>query len=237
MREVTATTKGRPALTQPIQLTASDGHHPTAYIAAPRTKPLGSLVVLQELFGVNSHIRQTCDRFAAEGYHVIAPALFDRVAPGVELGYGDSDVAEGRQLRAKLTWDNLLADTKAAIDAARPFGRVGVVGYCLGGSIAWRAAAKLSDVTAAVCYYGGQIPNLLDDTPACPVLMHFGELDTSIPPDAVEKIRAAKFSLATIYSYPEAGHGFSCDARSAFDEPSHLLAYRRTLNFLKAHLA
>jgi carboxymethylenebutenolidase len=217
-----------------IILTASDGHQFSAYRADPAAKPRGGLVVVQEIFGVNSHIREVCDGFAAEGYAALAPALFDRVEHDVELGYQGDDVARGRDLRAKVTWDEVLKDMTASIKAVADAGKVGVVGYCWGGSIAWRAATQFAGLACAVGYYGGMVAQYKSEKPKAPVMLHFGESDASIPLADVEAIRQAHPELP-IHTYP-AGHGFSCDHRASFHRPSHDLALKRSMALFATHI-
>jgi carboxymethylenebutenolidase len=223
-------------MTGMIQLQAADGHRLDAYRAKPDGTPVAGLVVIQEIFGVNSHIRSVADRFAAQGFDAVAPALFDRVDPGIELGYEADDIAEGREIRARIAQDDALKDVAAAVELLRGEERkVGVTGYCWGGSLAWAAATRLDGVDAAVCYYGGQVAEMADEQPRCPVLLHFGETDASIPMSDVETVRA-KHPELPLHVYPEAGHGFSCDARASYHAPSAALALERTLAFLRQHL-
>ena len=163
----------------------------------------------------------------------MAPALFDRAERGVELGYGDTDLAMGRELRTTIGWNGPVWDVAAAMEAVRPHGRVAVLGYCWGGSVAWLAATRLQPA-CAVCYYGGQIIDFKDESPHCPVLMHFGEQDHIITPDAVAAIRAAQPSVES-HVYP-AGHGFNCTERADFSPASAQLALERTLAFFNTHL-
>lgn len=214
-----------------LTLTASDGHRFAAYRADPAGTPRGGIVIVQEIFGVNDHIRAVADGFAAEGYSVVAPALFDRIERGTELPYDAHGTARGRALRTQLGWDAPLRDMAAAIEAAAASGPVSVVGFCWGGSIAWLSATRLR-IAAAVCYYGGQIIDFVDETPTCPVLLHFGEKDPLIPRTAVETIRSRQ--TVEIHLYP-AGHGFNCDQRHDYDARSAELSMRRTLAFLRAH--
>lgn len=218
-----------------IALTATDGHALSAYRADPPTgtKPRGAIVVIQEIFGVNSHMRRTTDGFAADGYVAICPALFDRLGKGIELGYTPDDVAKGRELRGKIAWDAVLADMASAIKAARAFGKVGVVGYCWGGSVAWRAATQLT-VDAAVGYYGGQVAEFAAETPKCPVMLHFGEKDAGIPMTQVETVRRHHPTLP-VHVY-DADHGFNCDDRKQYDAAAAKLARQRTLEFFRAHI-
>ena len=219
---------------QMITLEAGDGHRLGAYEARPEGPARGGLVVVQEIFGVNAHIRRVADEYARDGYRVIAPALFDRVRPGIELGYADADVAEGRKIREKIDFENALADVAAAQAALRAAGNVGIVGYCWGGTVTWLAAARLDGFTAASSYYGGGIGKFAGEKPRCAVCCHFGERDHAIPLDEVEAVRKAHPEVS-IYLYP-AGHGFKCDARASYDATSAALARERTLEFFRAHV-
>lgn len=211
-------------------LTADDGHQFAAYQADPPGTPRGTLVVLQEIFGVNAHIRSVCDGFAADGYVAIAPALFDRAKRDVELGYDEASFAEGRALVGAIAMDDVARDIGATIAAAR--GKVGVVGYCWGGGLAWLAAARFANVAAGVGYYGRLIAtSLLGEMPRAPMILHYGEHDPHIPMSDVEKVRAAHPEMA-IFSY-DAGHGFNCDARADFDPKAAALARARTIEFFR----
>lgn len=215
-------------------LMARDGHEFRAYIAAPKGQPQGAVVVIQEIFGVNSHIRALTDGFAAEGYVAIAPSLFDRIRRGIELGYSPAERDEGFGYMKQLMPEQYLKDVAAAIAVVKHAGRVGVVGYCWGGTVAYLAACELP-VACAVAYYGGQITRFLDRKPKKPVMYHFGEQDTHIPLSEVEKIRAAH-PEGVFHLYP-AGHGFSCDQRPSYAPQSAALARERTLAFFARHLA
>lgn len=219
-----------------IRLKASDGHEFAAWRSGDGGRPKAGLVILQEIFGVNGHIRRVTDRFASMGYLAIAPALFDRVRPDVQLGY--DQLEEGRGLMQRLELDDVVRDVEGAIDAAAEgtagAGSVGVVGYCWGGAIADLAACRTA-ASAAVAYYGRANVNWLEEKPQCPVLYHFGALDPLIPPDVVAKIRAGRPGHE-VHVYPEAGHGFNCDERHEFHAPSAALALERTLRFLDRHL-
>ena len=217
-----------------IDIETTDGHKLTGYRAEPSGDPRGGLVVIQEIFGVNSHIRAVADGFAAEGYVALAPAMFDRVGPGIELGYSSEDVEKGREIRARIEYDDAVRDMGAAVSALAGL-PVGVVGYCWGGSPAWSAATRLDGLKAAVGYYGGFIPEMADETPRHPVMLHFGESDESIPLEGVDKVKAAHPDVP-IYLYA-AGHGFNCDQRGSYDEASARLARERTLAFFAEHLA
>jgi carboxymethylenebutenolidase len=214
---------------QTIRLTAKDGHDFSAYRADPPGKPRGAVVVVQEIFGVNSHIRRTADGFAAQGYVAIAPALFDRAEPGIELGYDPESIGAGRATREKVPTEPALADIQAAIDAAGRYGKVGVVGYCWGGSLAFLASTRLTGLAAAIGYYGGTIAAHAQEVPGVPLLLHFGAQDQSIPLSDVEKVRAARPEVP-IHVY-DAGHGFNCDERGSYSAANAALALDRTLKF------
>lgn len=216
-----------------ITLTAADGHKLSAYRSGLEGASHG-LVLVQEIFGVNHHIRALCDRFAAQGYHVIAPALFDRIRPGIELGYTEQDVNEGRALRPQVPEDGTMADIVAAAEALRGM-PIGIVGFCWGGSVAWWGATRTQLFRAASCWYGGFVAKSLNETPHCPVQMHFGEKDASIPLSDVEAIRAAHPEVE-VFVYPGAQHGFGCDERSSFSAPDAAMAHQRTLSFFGQHL-
>ena len=235
-------------MTNFIELTAADGFTFPAYEARPMGAVKGAIVVLQEIFGVNAHIRAVADGFAAQGYLALAPSTFHRVKPGVELGYTPDDVAAGVALKAAvegLPAPGVLQDIQAAIDyaalasapgGAASTGQVGMVGYCWGGLLTWRAACLLSGLRAAVPYYGGGMtqPAEMARTPQCPVLAHFAEQDQSIPLAGVEAFKAAHPEV-TLHLYP-ATHGFNCDHRGAYDAPAAALARERTLAFFVEHL-
>ena len=217
------------------QLTAEDSHRLAAYRATPSGTPRGRLVVIQEIFGVNSHIKKLCDGFAADGYVALAPALFDRVERDYASGYAPADIDRGRATRGKLSLDDVMKDTQAAIDELKKAGQpVGVVGYCFGGTVAWLSATRLDGVAAAVGYYGGGIGDAAGEQPKCPVLLHFGETDASIPKEHYEKVQTLHPKLP-VHIYP-AGHGFNCDERGSYHEPSARQARERTLAFFRQHV-
>jgi len=218
----------------PLTLVAADNHKLGAYRADPAGKPKGGVVVIQEIFGVNHHIRGVADSFAAAGYLTIAPCLYDRVRRGIELGYSEKDTQEGRGYRIQIPKEKTLLDLAASINVVRHAGRVAAVGYCWGGTLAYLAACELP-VACAVSYYGGQIAkDHLDKHPRRPVLYHFGAKDPYIPPADIEKIRAADPS-GEFHVYP-ADHGFNCDERASYDAASAQLARQRTLDFLVTQL-
>jgi len=214
-------------------LMARDGHEFHAWLAAPRSKPRGAVVVVQEIFGVNHHVRAVADHYAAQGYTAIAPALFDRIRRGVDLGYTAGTTQEGIGYMLQVTEAQYLADVGAAINAVRGSGKVGIVGFCWGGTVAYVAACKLP-VAAAACYYGGAIVKALPETPKCPVIYHFGEHDSSIPPEAVAQIRAAH-PAGHYHLYP-AGHAFSNADRPSYEPHCAQLALERTQAFFAEHV-
>jgi carboxymethylenebutenolidase len=216
-------------------LTAADKHEVGAYRADPAGSAKGGMVVIQEIFGVNHHIRAVCDRLAGEGYAAVAPALFDRTERDFECGYGEADMAKAFTFIANPDFDAMLRDTQAAINELKSVGPVGIIGFCLGGTVSFAASAELSGLSAAICYYGGFIAKMVDKKPKCPVQMHFGETDSYIPMSDVETIRA-KQPQAEVYVYQGAGHGFHCDERASFHEPSAKLAWQRSMAFLQKHM-
>jgi carboxymethylenebutenolidase len=220
---------------QNITLTASDGFKLGAYRADPSTAPKGAIVVIQEIFGVNSHIRNVCDRLASAGYVAVAPAIFDRIEPNFQSGYSPDEVAVARKFVADPDWPAMLRDTQAAIDAVKDSGPVGIIGFCLGGSVAYAAATKLSGLKAAVGYYGGVVVRFADDKPTVPTQLHFGEKDAGIPLTDVETIKAKRPDVE-VFTYPGAQHGFGCDERASYDKASSDLAWQRSLAFFAAHL-
>ena len=219
-----------------LRLKAADGFELGAYRADPAGRPRGRVVVIQEIFGVNHHIRSVCDRLADAGYAALALQIFDRVERDFETGYSDAEVAHARTYIAKLDWAKVMEDTEAAIDALKREGVVAIMGFCLGGSVSYLAATKVGGLAAAVCYYGGQIIQHIDKKPRCPVQMHFGGLDTHIPMSDVETMKQ-KRPEAEIYIYQHAGHGFHCDERGSYDQPSSRIAWERTLGFLSRSFA
>jgi carboxymethylenebutenolidase len=213
---------------------ARDGHEFRAWLAPPPGRPRGAIVVVQEVFGVNSHIRSVTDGYAADGYVAIAPCLFDRVRRGIELGYAPAQMQEGQGYVKQLQREQILADLAAAVAVVKHAGRVGVVGYCWGGKIAYVAACDLA-IACAVAYYGGGITTELQKHPQCPVMYHFGERDTHIPASDVAKIKAAH-PQGEFHLYA-AGHGFNCDQRDSYDPASAALARERSVAFFAQHVA
>lgn len=220
-----------------ITLTSEDGFELAAYTAEPEGTARGGVVVIQEIFGVNSHIREVVDRFAAAGYLAIAPAVFDRVERGVELGYGPDDLQKGIGYIAggQLDFTKVLADARAAGRHVASAGKVGITGYCFGGLVT--AASSVHSASVFTCgssYYGGNTVTLIGDQPAIPLQAHYGELDAYIPMSDVKKIESA-WSAAEVYVYP-ADHGFNCDQRGTFHAQSAALAQARTFRFFDKHL-
>ncbi len=206
-----------------------------AWRADPAGKPRGGIVVVQEIFGVNAHIRAVTDKFAGEGYLAVAPGIFEHVEPKFEVGYDAQSRERGMAIVGKTDREQMLRDVAAAIEVARQGGKVAVVGFCLGGTIAWASAAQLSGSSAAVGYYGGGVIGLKDLKPRVPTLLHFGEKDQHIPIAGVKEVAAAHPDVE-VHIYP-ADHGFNCDHRESYDAPSAALAWTRTLAFLSKHLA
>jgi carboxymethylenebutenolidase len=218
-----------------IKLTASDHFQLGGYRADPAGAPRGAIVVIQEIFGVNHHIRAVCDRLAGEGYVAIAPSIFDRAEPDFTSGYSPDEIAVARKFVANPDWAAMLRDTQAAIDAVRDVGPVGIIGFCLGGSVAYAAATKLSGLKAAIGYYGGAIVRFADDKPKVPTQLHFGENDGGIPLGDVETIKARRPDVE-VHVYAGAQHGFHCDERASYDKTSADIAWPRSMGFFARHL-
>jgi carboxymethylenebutenolidase len=247
-------------MTETVKLHAADGHELDAYVARPAADPIAGLVVIQEAFGVNHHIRSVADSFAREGFLAVAPALFDRQQRNVELGYDPADIQQGVALARQINIADAVKDVDAALEFSRKsaggsgggieretgsggesggeFQKMsGVIGYCLGGTLAWLAATRLTP-DAAVGYYGGRIAQYAEENPRCPVMLHFGALDKHIPKPDIDRVQAAHSDLQTdleIFWY-EAGHGFNCNERASYDAHAAEQARHRSLQFLKKHL-
>jgi len=219
----------------PFKLTSADGFQLGAYRADPKGPSRGGVVVIQEIFGVNHHIRSVCDRLAALGYTALAPALFDRSEPDFECGYSPDEVANARKFIADPDWDKLLSDSVAAIDLLKKEGPVAIIGFCMGGTIAFMAATKVQGLAAAVGFYGGQAAKYADSPTLTPTQLHFGEEDHGIPLTSVDSIRSKRPEVE-VYVYPGAGHGFECDERASFHAESAQIAWGRTVEFLGAVL-
>ena len=224
-----------------MQVTAQDGHELSAYVSRPPGSPVGAIVVLQEIFGINAHIRSVADGFAKEGYVAIAPALFDRIERGVELKYEGTDMQKAIGLLQKLSPDTALLDVAAAFARLEEQGlkSIAVVGFCYGGLLTWltatRGEAYAIKPACCVAYYAGGIGSVAKEEPSCPVLLHFGANDSHIGPEQIEAVREAHPEV-DIRIYEGAQHGFNCDARAAFHPEQARIARERTLSFLKTHM-
>ena len=216
-------------------LTAGDKHQLGAYRADPQGAVKGGMVVVQEIFGVNHHIRAVCDRLAALGYAAVAPAVFDRFVRNFESGYTPDEIAHARSYLGNLNWDHMVADIAAAKDDLKGVGPVGVIGFCMGGTASFLAACRVPGLSAAVAFYGGMIGKFADEKPKCPLQMHFGEKDEGIPMDVVATIKQ-KQPQAETYTYPDAPHGFYCDERASYRKEAGDLAWQRTVEFLGKHM-
>ena len=217
-----------------ITLTAEDGFKLSAYKATPSGTPRGGIVVVQEIFGVNSHIRSVADGFAADGYLVVAPAMFDRIERGVELGYTPDGIKKGRELKAQITTEMMTKDVEAAIAHVARAGKVGIVGYCWGGFVAWMTAHHASGLSCAVDYYGTGTVENGELRPRVPVLGHFSDRDGSLPVDKLHEV-AGRHDHVQFFIYP-GEHGFNCDQRGSYHADSAKLARERTLAFFRQHI-
>jgi carboxymethylenebutenolidase len=226
----------RNTLGKHFTLTSSDNFKLGAYRADPAGKSKGGIVVIQEIFGVNHHIRAVCDRLAAQGYTAVAPAVFDRQQPDFESGYTPDEIANARKFVANPDWGAMMRDVQASIDELKKEGPVAIVGFCMGGSIAFLAACKLNDLSCAIAFYGGNIAKNADEKPKVPTQMHFGEKDASIPMSDVEMIKQKRGGDCEIYVYPDAQHGFNCEERGSYNEAAAMTARKRAYDFLAKHL-
>jgi carboxymethylenebutenolidase len=217
-----------------LQLTAADGFQLSGYRVDPDAKPRGAVVVVQEIFGVNSHVRAVCEGIAADGYAAIAPALFDRYQRNFEVGYTPEDIAVGRELKAKADTHAALSDVAAARDAVSDAGHIGIVGYCWGGFISWMSAVRVEGLACAVSYYGGGVVEASKERPKCPVMAHFGERDAAIPIEGARQF-ARDHPEVEVFFY-DAEHGFNCDHRKSFNPAAAKLARERTLPFFRKHI-
>jgi carboxymethylenebutenolidase len=222
-----------------IELTAADGHKLATYRADPigtnAGKPRGAVVVIQEIFGVNSHIKSVADGYAKDGYVAIAPAMFDRLQRGYDTGYSQPEIQAGIAMMQKLDWKNTMLDVDAAAAEAKKAGKVGIVGYCWGGTVSWRAAAATKGLACSVPYYGGGMPNFKDEKPKVPTMCNFGELDQSPTPEQAKEL-LAKHPEVQGHFYAGAGHGFNCDQRGSYNAEASKLARERTLAFFRKHI-
>ena len=219
-----------------ITITAADGFTFDAYLARPQGETKGGLVVIQEIFGFNDHMREVCDGYAAEGYLSVGPSLYDRYEKNLELGYSSDDITRGREIRADVGWDDPVQDMAAAAKFAAAGGKVGSVGYCWGGSLSFLCATRIEGIAASICYYGGQVLDFKGETANAALMMHFGSADASIPPNAVAAISAAHPD-AVVHMYEDALHGFNCDHRASYNEAAAGSALERSLAFLDEKVA
>jgi carboxymethylenebutenolidase len=224
-------------MSEKVKLKASDGNELDAYIARPNQVPVAGLVVIQEAFGVNAHIRSVADGYARDGFLAIAPAMFDRIERGVELGYTGDDLQRGIALARQINPDDAVKDMAAALVYLREEGaaKSGVIGYCFGGTMAWLAATRLQPA-AAVGYYGGNITHFAKETPHFPVMLHFGSLDKHIPKEGIDQLQAAHPEVQ-VFWYENADHGFNCDVRASYNPAAAQLARERSLAYLKKYCA
>ena len=222
-------------MNETVRIRASDGHELDAYVTRPSHEPIAGLVVIQEAFGVNRHIRSVADSYAKDGFLAVAPALFDRIERGVELGYEGADRQRGIALARQSDSADAVRDVAASLGYLRNCipKKCGVTGYCFGGTMAWLSATRLNP-DAAVCYYGGQIANFAQENPCCPVMLHFGTLDKHIPKEDVDRVHRAHPDVE-IFWY-EADHGFNCDERVSYNAAAAKQARDRSLEFLNKHL-
>lgn len=218
-----------------LTLTASDGHTLAAYRADPIGDPRGAVVVIQEIFGVNAHICSICDRLAEIGYVAIAPALFDRTERNFQSGYSAEEVEHARSFIADADWDAMVRDMDAARAAVAAVGRVGIVGFCMGGTMAFLGATRLQSIVAASGFYGGRIATFAGETPNCPTQLHYGSEDHGIPMDNVESVRSQRPDCE-IHVYDGAGHGFHCDERASFHAQASKVAWDRTVDLFATHI-
>jgi carboxymethylenebutenolidase len=222
---------------QTLNLTASDGHTFSAYLAMPQGKPRGAMIVVQEIFGVNHHIQSVADGYAADGYVSIAPAFFDRVQRGVNMGYTSADVEVARGFIPKVDMDKALLDAQAAMAHVKSHGKIGMVGYCWGGRVGWLSNAKIDGLACTVSYYGGGVPGLAELQAKVPAMFHWGELDQAIPIDTVHAFNAKHPELsANSFIYMGAGHGFNCDERGSYNAEAAKIARARSLDFIRKHV-
>lgn len=227
--------EGRLKMGETIHIAMDDGYSMPVYHAVPEDARRGGLVLVQEIFGVTEHIRELCDEYASEGYEVLSPGLFDRIEPGCELGYTGEDWERAKKLAGEHPFEQAIADTARCIAWLKEKGGpVFIVGYCYGGSVAWRSAQLSDDLSAASCYYGGYIATrFADEPPRCATICHFARFDTLVDFAPVEKLIAKEHPTAQIFVY-EAGHGFNSDRRKDYHPPSADLALQRTLALFKA---
>lgn len=217
-----------------IAMQMADGANVGVYHAEPAGARRGGVVLIQEIFGITDHIKECCDSHAAEGYEVLAPALFDREAPGLQAGYSPEELQKAFAIARQLhPFDLSVEDSRVCIDALKSKGKVFILGYCYGGSVTWAAACRCEGLAAASGFYGSMVPAMADEMPKCPTILHFGKEDAGIPLEGVEKVRAAHPEVP-IYLY-DAGHGFNSNRPTHYNEAAAKLAFQRTLDLFKAN--
>jgi len=217
-----------------IQLNATDGHQFDAYVAEPAGVPRGLVVIAPEIFGINKHIQSVADGYAADGYLAVAPALFDRVQRKYDTGYSQPEIMAGVEIMKKMNFDHAMSDVAAVLQYGKSAGKSAIVGYCWGGVVAWLAASRVPGLSCSAPYYGGGIPNFLEEKPKCPVMFHFGETDQSIPMEKAKAVVAA-YPNEQAFFYP-ADHGFNCDHRGSYNAEAAKLARARTLEMIRKYV-
>ena len=222
-----------------IELNTIDNHKFDAYILRPDTKPKGGVVIIQEIFGVNDHIKNVAERFSKEGFVTWVPDIFYRIEDGISLGYSATDIEKGKNLKDKSGWELPTMDILSCIANLKVSYNVATIGFCYGGSLSWKAACSAYGLDASVCFYGSQISNFLDKNPRCPTMVHLAEEDPTINKEDQNKIiefSKNKEPNIKVYTYESSDHGFFCDARDSYNEKARDLSYERTIEFLKKSL-
>ena len=217
-----------------IKLKTNDNHTFQAYLSQPKHKIKGGIIIIQEIFGVNKHIREICNLYSKNGYLAIAPCLFDREKEMIELSYDMTGVTEGRRLKDLLN-EKSLNEIESSINYVCAAGNVGIIGYCWGGSLSWRAACTYHSLSCSVVYYGGEVPKLKHLEPKCPVMCHFGEFDKSIPINDVDEFMKINEKV-DVFKYP-ADHGFNCNHRSQYNQKCSEIAFNRTIKFIEKNVS
>ena len=220
-------------MTEYVDIVTKDNHKFQAYLSQPNQKVKGGIVIIQEIFGVNDHIKEVCDLYSSHGYLTIAPCLFDRENKNIELDYDQEGIMEGRRLKELLN-ELSINEIESSISFVESAGKVGVIGYCWGGSLSWKAACKFNNLSSSIIYYGGDVPKLKNLTPKCPTMCHFGELDQSIPIEEVKKFKKLNQNV-NVFTYP-ADHGFNCNHRNQYNKKCSDIALERSLGFLEKNL-
>ena len=220
-------------MTEYVDIFTKDNHKFQAYLSQPNQKVKGGIVIIQEIFGVNDHIKEVCDLYSSHGYLTIAPCLFDRENKNIELDYDQEGIMEGRRLKELLN-ELSINEIESSISFVESAGKVGVIGYCWGGSLSWKSACKFNNLSSSIIYYGGDVPKLKNLTPKCPTMCHFGELDQSIPIDEVKEFKILNQNV-NVFTYP-ADHGFNCNHRNQYNKKCSDIALERSLGFLEKNL-